>query len=171
MIRPMTISEKILAEHAGLREVEPGQLINAKVDLVLANDITQSPDYVELRPGIQSEISVPIQYAQSVVGVINLESRKVNAFTSEHVNFLKALAAQAAIAIGNAQRLEEYRDRGELLRRRAEQLTNLFQIGQAFRGDAGHGRGQAGRARRTRPRGPGWQTPRQPAGRSPRPWP
>jgi PAS domain S-box-containing protein len=102
---------------------------------VLANDITQTPDYVELRPGIQSEISVPIQYAQSVVGVINLESGQVNAFTSEHVNFLKALAAQAAIAIGNAQRLEEYRARGELLRRRAEQLTNLFQIGQAFRSD------------------------------------
>jgi GAF domain-containing protein len=67
--------------------------------------------------------------------VINLESQQVNAFTTEHVNFLKALAAQAAIAIGNAQRLEEYRERGELLRRRAEQLTNLFQIGQAFRSD------------------------------------
>jgi 3-isopropylmalate/(R)-2-methylmalate dehydratase large subunit len=40
MIRPMTITEKILAEHAGLREAEPGQLINAKVDLILANDIT-----------------------------------------------------------------------------------------------------------------------------------
>jgi len=40
MIRPMTISEKILAEHAGLREVEPGQLINARTDLALANDIT-----------------------------------------------------------------------------------------------------------------------------------
>jgi 3-isopropylmalate/(R)-2-methylmalate dehydratase large subunit len=40
MIRPMTITEKILAEHAGLREVEPGQLINAKLDLLLANDIT-----------------------------------------------------------------------------------------------------------------------------------
>ncbi len=40
MMRPMTITEKILAEHAGLREVEPGQLINARVDLVLGNDIT-----------------------------------------------------------------------------------------------------------------------------------
>jgi len=40
MIRPMTISEKILAEHAGLREVEPGQLITAKIDLAMANDIT-----------------------------------------------------------------------------------------------------------------------------------
>ena len=37
---PMTITEKILAEHAGLKEVKPGQLINAKVDVALGNDIT-----------------------------------------------------------------------------------------------------------------------------------
>jgi 3-isopropylmalate/(R)-2-methylmalate dehydratase large subunit len=36
----MTITEKILADHAGLKEVRPGQLINAKVDITLANDIT-----------------------------------------------------------------------------------------------------------------------------------
>lgn len=35
-----TISQKILAKHAGLKTVEPGQLINCKVDLVLGNDIT-----------------------------------------------------------------------------------------------------------------------------------
>ncbi|HAG49875.1 MAG TPA: 3-isopropylmalate dehydratase large subunit [Deltaproteobacteria bacterium] len=37
---PMTITEKILAKHAGLKEVRPGQLINAKVDIALGNDIT-----------------------------------------------------------------------------------------------------------------------------------
>ncbi|HBO83389.1 MAG: 3-isopropylmalate dehydratase large subunit [Deltaproteobacteria bacterium GWC2_42_11] len=37
---PMTITEKILTEHAGLKEVAPGQLINAKVDIALGNDIT-----------------------------------------------------------------------------------------------------------------------------------
>lgn len=36
----MTITEKILAIHAGIDEVSPGELINAKVDLILANDIT-----------------------------------------------------------------------------------------------------------------------------------
>lgn len=36
----MTITEKILADHAGLQEVYPGQLINAKVDVALGNDIT-----------------------------------------------------------------------------------------------------------------------------------
>ena len=36
----MTMSQKILAYHAGLDEVKPGQLINARLDMVLANDIT-----------------------------------------------------------------------------------------------------------------------------------
>lgn len=36
----MTMTQKILAAHAGLDSVVPGQLINAKVDMVLANDIT-----------------------------------------------------------------------------------------------------------------------------------
>ena len=49
MIRPMTVSEKILAEHAGLHEVEPGQLINARLDLVLGNDITAPMGIEEFR--------------------------------------------------------------------------------------------------------------------------
>ena len=40
MTRPMTMAEKILAAHAGLDEVVPGQLIECDLDLVLANDIT-----------------------------------------------------------------------------------------------------------------------------------
>ena len=36
----MTQTQKILAAHAGLAEVKAGQLINAKLDIVLGNDIT-----------------------------------------------------------------------------------------------------------------------------------
>ncbi len=36
----MTITEKILAGHAGLDIVRPGDLINAKIDVALGNDIT-----------------------------------------------------------------------------------------------------------------------------------
>ena len=36
----MTLTQKILAAHAGLAEVKAGQLINAKLDIVLGNDIT-----------------------------------------------------------------------------------------------------------------------------------
>lgn len=40
MARPMTIAEKILAAHAGLEEVQPGQLVECDLDLVLSNDVT-----------------------------------------------------------------------------------------------------------------------------------
>lgn len=36
----MTMTQKILAAHAGLESVSAGQLINAKLDIVLGNDIT-----------------------------------------------------------------------------------------------------------------------------------
>ncbi|HIV10242.1 MAG TPA: 3-isopropylmalate dehydratase large subunit [Candidatus Faeciplasma avium] len=36
----MTMTQKILAKHAGLDSVKPGQLINARLDIVLGNDIT-----------------------------------------------------------------------------------------------------------------------------------
>ncbi len=36
----MTITEKILAEHGGLKEVHPGMLINARVDIALGHDVT-----------------------------------------------------------------------------------------------------------------------------------
>ena len=40
MSKPMTITEKIFAAHSGLDYVKAGDLITAKVDITLANDIT-----------------------------------------------------------------------------------------------------------------------------------
>lgn len=37
---PMTITEKILALHAGVNKVSPGDLVEVKVDMALANDVT-----------------------------------------------------------------------------------------------------------------------------------
>lgn len=39
----MTMTEKILAKHAGIDVVKPGQLTNCKLDMVLANDVTAPP--------------------------------------------------------------------------------------------------------------------------------
>lgn len=45
----MTITEKILAAHAGRDKVSAGELINAKVDLILANDITAPISITEFK--------------------------------------------------------------------------------------------------------------------------
>ena len=43
----MTMSEKILARHAGLDSVEAGQLVICNLDLVMANDVTGPPSIKE----------------------------------------------------------------------------------------------------------------------------
>ncbi|MBW2974345.1 3-isopropylmalate dehydratase large subunit [Candidatus Woesearchaeota archaeon] len=40
---PMTITEKILAKHAGKKEVKPGELVNADIDVVMCHDVTTPP--------------------------------------------------------------------------------------------------------------------------------
>ena len=42
-VMQQTITQKILAKHAGKKQVEPGELISCKVDTVLGNDITTPP--------------------------------------------------------------------------------------------------------------------------------
>lgn len=110
------------------RVVETGQPL-------LVEDVSRDPNYLRILPDTQSELGVPISYAGATVGAINLESTELGHFTPEHIEYLEALASQAAIAIGNAQRYEEQKQQGVLLRRRAEQLTTLFEISQAFRSD------------------------------------
>ena len=48
MSKPMTMTQKILAAHAGLPYVEAGQLIEADLDLVLGNDITSPVAITEM---------------------------------------------------------------------------------------------------------------------------
>lgn len=50
----MTMSQKILAAHAGLSEVKAGQLIEASLDLVLGNDIT-TPVAIDVMKGFRSD--------------------------------------------------------------------------------------------------------------------
>ena len=45
----MTITQKIMAAHAGLDSVRPGQLVQCRVDIALANDITAPISIKEFR--------------------------------------------------------------------------------------------------------------------------
>ncbi len=102
---------------------------------VLVPDVSLDPGYVMISSESRSEVAVPIFYAGDVAGVINLESRQLNAFSEEQLHYLEALANQAAVAIRNALAYEEQRQQRELLRQRAEQLARLSEISRAFRSD------------------------------------
>src|SRR5690606_21971497 len=82
-----------------------------------------------------SVLAVPIFYEEQVVGVVNLHSQSARAFDHEALEFVRALADQTALAIGNAQRYEEQRRQRELLQQRAGLLNEVLTIGQALRAD------------------------------------
>jgi PAS domain S-box-containing protein len=83
----------------------------------------------------RSALIVPIAYQETIVGLIHLQARAARAFDQSVVDFARALADQTAVAVGNAQRFEEQVARNELLRRRADQLAQLFQISRSVRAD------------------------------------
>ena len=80
--------------------------------------------------GVRSALVVPIAYQGQVAGLIHLHSKTPGHFTGTEVEIAESLAVQAAIALGNAQRYQEQRRRSELLNRRVETLSKLFEVSQ-----------------------------------------
>ena len=60
----------------------------------------------------RSELAVPMLAKAGVIGVLNVESERINAFDESDVAVMQALANQAAIAIENALALREQQPAG-----------------------------------------------------------
>jgi sigma-B regulation protein RsbU (phosphoserine phosphatase) len=76
---------------------------------VLVADVSQDPRYVNLVPDARSELVIPMLIKDRCIGVFDLESPELDAFTKEHKELLTLLASQAAVAIDNARLYDEVR--------------------------------------------------------------
>ena len=76
---------------------------------VLVADVSTDPRYVSLVEDARSELVIPMLIKDRCIGVFDLESPELNAFTREHKELLTLLATQAAIAIDNARLYDEVR--------------------------------------------------------------
>lgn len=95
---------------------------------VLAGDIAQEPRYVESHPGIRSEIAVPLIVQDRVIGVMDLESERVNSFTEDHARTLSLIAPQIAISIENARLYEQLAQRERAIQKDLEAAQQLQAI-------------------------------------------
>ena len=86
---------------------------------VLIPDVTKEPAYVKSLPRIRSELAVPIKIRNKVLGVLNIESRRLNAFDKQDLELLEILAAHAAVAINGLKEKEN-------AKRKSKQLTALM---------------------------------------------
>jgi K+-sensing histidine kinase KdpD len=73
----------------------------------LVGDVTQCEDCIEYDPDTRSELAVPIKLGEKVIGVIDVKHPDHDAFDEEDQRWLESLAAQAALAIQNAQRYQD----------------------------------------------------------------
>ncbi|HZR25059.1 MAG TPA: GAF domain-containing protein [Vicinamibacterales bacterium] len=77
---------------------------------VLVPDVENDPRYIKVVDDARSELVIPLMLKDRCIGVFDLESPELDAFTKTHVEILTLLASQAAVAIENARLYETIRD-------------------------------------------------------------
>ncbi|MEH2077117.1 MAG: AAA family ATPase [Nostoc sp.] len=101
-------------------------LMDATADPILAND----PYIVRQQP--QSILCSPILHQGKLMGILYLENSLVTgAFTSDRVELLNLLCAQAAISLENAQLYERSQQYAQQLERSLEELSTAQSVFQA----------------------------------------
>ncbi|MBN1311108.1 MAG: GAF domain-containing protein [Anaerolineae bacterium] len=99
------------------------------------DDFERVAHYPSPIPEARSALIAPIYFEGKAVGVISLYSDRTRGLGPSAAEYIQALCSQATIAVTNATRHAEQVERSDLLRRRAEQLTQLFELGRMFRSD------------------------------------
>ncbi|MBT3391204.1 MAG: GAF domain-containing protein [Chloroflexi bacterium] len=98
---------------------------------VLVSDYQNPPealDEASIRPphqGVHSALIVPIAYQGEILGIIHLHATQPDRFDEDAVQIAQALAAQAAVAIGNAQRHHKQQHSNRQMHQRLKALKSI----------------------------------------------
>jgi len=95
--------------------------VAAHKEPLIIPDVTKDSRYLEGVKGGRAELAVPMIVGEKLVGVLDVESTESKAFDEHDLELLSSVAAQAAVAIRNAQLFEELKERE---RRLTYQLEN-----------------------------------------------
>lgn len=89
----------------------------------LVGNVRQDPRYISGHPAIRSELAVPIDGADELIGVLNIESIQEDAFTPEDLELLQVLARQLATAISGLRHRQHLQE----AMRQQEWVTSFLQ--------------------------------------------
>jgi signal transduction histidine kinase/DNA-binding response OmpR family regulator len=74
---------------------------------VLVPDVRLDPRYIEIDSDTRSELCIPLIIGSEVIGVLNVESSRIDAFTDDDVQLLSTLASNLAVLTERARLFEE----------------------------------------------------------------
>ncbi|MBU0705494.1 MAG: GAF domain-containing protein [Chloroflexi bacterium] len=89
---------------------------------VLAPDVRLDPRYVEVASDTRSELCVPLAVGPLIIGVLNVESPHLDAFTKDDQRLLSTLASNLTMLVERARLFEEVEAARVELQQRAEAL-------------------------------------------------
>lgn len=107
--------------------VRPGQGLTGWVfqtgNPIVVPDVRQNSRYFETDSETLCEMDAPLMVGERVIGVINVESTRLNAFQEEDLRLLSALAGQLAIILDNVQAHRDLADRAQQLQEAYNELA------------------------------------------------
>ncbi|HCB01157.1 MAG TPA: hypothetical protein DEP19_02130, partial [Anaerolineae bacterium] len=82
--------------------------VSSNGEPIIVNDTTQDPlhKFNPLLPETRAEAAIPLRIGSRIIGVIDIQSKNVNAFSEDEISVLQTLADQVAVAIDNARSFE-----------------------------------------------------------------
>ncbi|HRQ23335.1 MAG TPA: GAF domain-containing protein, partial [Anaerolineales bacterium] len=102
---------------------------------VRIGNVSLDPSYLEVSSETRSELCVPIISGPNILGVLNVESKRLNAFTERDERLLNTIAGGLANAIERIQLFElekKRRQQAEVLREATRELTSFFDLEKLF---------------------------------------
>jgi len=103
---------------------------------VFIRDVREEKAYIQGRPGMLSELAVPIRVNKEVLGVLNVESERLAAFDKNDTELFEILASHAATAISNLRRqdqLKQFTQNLEYLMKNTTEVMNVKEMHQRLK--------------------------------------
>ncbi len=98
---------------------------------VLVDDVRQDPRYLNALDAVRSELAVPMTARSRLVGVLDVQSTRVKAYSDQDRAMLRLIAARVAVSIDNARlylRVERQNRTLKTLARLSQEFSSILDL-------------------------------------------
>ncbi len=95
---------------------------------IIVPDVSKDKRYIQGNPDIRSEMCIPLKVKDKVIGVLDIEDTKLDAFSKENLTLISAIAGQISMIIEKARILESEKKRSKQLETIQDVSKNIVSI-------------------------------------------